>query len=143
LLIAPQANGNFTTGESMEVRFVGGMDLTGYSGTMTVGPALGTGGAAALKILGTTDGSFDLVVNTGGFLTLSGSANITNVFASATLGTTALATGTYTLSDLTGLGLDSYIKGTTGSIQVIPEPATLGLIAASGSLLLVVRRMMI
>jgi hypothetical protein len=122
LVIAPQTT--FTDAFAANVTFAADMDLTGYSGTMTVAPTNEYGGVVRLRIYGATSGSFDVVVQDGGLLWLPGD-NLTNTFASVTLGTNQLTPGVvYTRTSLNALGLGGYVYGTTGAMAVSPPPSS-------------------
>ncbi len=108
---------------------------TGFSGIFDVA------GSASIDFLAITvaDASFGMI--------LSDSAQFINdndtALTSLVLGGVTLAqNATYTQADLDLLGVGAYTTGGLGTITVIPEPATFGLVVAFGGLMLWVRRFM-
>ncbi len=85
---------------------------------------------------GTTAGTFGISAVSGGRLVLADGTD-TKV-TSLTLGGSSFVNGTYDAGDL---GAYAFSPTSTGTITVIPEPATLGLITAVGAGLIGIRRL--
>ncbi len=113
------------------------VDTSGFTGIFDVKSY----GRLNLAAITTNNASFGLIISGTG--KLINDANI--ALTSLTLGTDVIANGVYTVSALNTAGYGAYFTNPTGTqtITVIPEPATLGLIVASASLLLAVRRLMV
>jgi hypothetical protein len=77
--------------------------------------------------------SGDLTVLTGGTLTLDQALT----FGSATIGGTTLTAGDYAATDLTNLGITATGAGT---LTVIPEPATIGMLGLGALITLLIRK---
>jgi hypothetical protein len=117
-----------------------GNTLSDYTGTISVDNTAGTAGKARLTIEAATTGSFGVNIGTGSELDVRAEA-ATYKFSSLVLGGETIAEGTYAYEDFTATQ-QAYLlsDGTPGTINVIPEPATLGMVALSAFLLLVARR---
>ena len=113
-------------------------NVSGYTGIISVNNT-GTG-TARLTIEAATTGSFGVNVGTNSVLDIrDGSATYT--FSSLVLGGETIANGTYNYSEFTATQKTYLQQGPTpGQIVVIPEPATLGLIATFGGAVLFIRR---
>ena len=117
------------------IRFTG--DLSGFTGTLALG---GGEKAATLDFDQDYDlSAADMVINTA-------QADILNLDQAITVGSftfgaeSALGAGTYSAADLNALyGTGSQFAG-DGSLTVIPEPATISLIAVLGGGILFIRR---
>lgn len=126
-------------------------DLNSFDGTWSVD------GTRAIFTSGDAVGGGDVDVSNDGYLRVntdwSGSSltavtgsevEIKDGFAwtidGLTVNGSSVANGTYTASQLNTLTSDTIFTGGTGTIQVIPEPATLGLVAAFGGAVLFIRR---
>ncbi len=107
--------------------------LSGYTGVISVNNST-TNGAARLTIGSATTGSFGVNVGTRSVL----DATDMTLF-SLVLGGETIAADNYAYGDFTA-AQQAFLLDGGGTITVIPEPATLGLIAAFGGAMLFVRR---
>ena len=136
------------TGKTLSV--AGSFNPGSSPATLTVdgGFTLVGGSASTFEINGTTAGQFDqLVVN--GLLTFGGTLNLTtgytvNLGDSVNLFDWSTKSGTFSLINGTDLGggksWDTSNLYTDGTITVVPEPATWGLLALSLTTVIVFRR---
>jgi autotransporter-associated beta strand protein len=143
---------------ALNIEGVGPLTLSGantYAGGTTVSSgslfgasagAFGTGGMTvadgATLILGnaaTLDDLIDLVLGSSSVLQLDFTGADTVGSISLDGGLTTLAAGTYDASALTGLGDGTYTG--TGSLTVIPEPATIGMLGLGALITMMLRRM--
>lgn len=116
-------------------------DVSGYTGIISVNNTSGNlDKQARLTIEAATTGSFGVNIGAGSQLDIR-DANATYTFSSLVLGGETIAAGTYSYSDFSTSQKGYLLQGATpGQIQVIPEPATLGLITAFGGAMLFIRR---
>jgi hypothetical protein len=151
------SGGSFGTAGELDIGSAGVLSVIGSSATVSVGNGAGdnlvlTSGAglsftldgAGVSTLTVVDG---LTVDAVSLLTVDGTGytggfgNITLVNAASMTG--SFASGNYTVTGLGDEGTDwSLTQGTNGDVvlNVIPEPATLGLIASFGGGILFIRR---
>ena len=128
-------SGDMRTGDSSS-------DL-GYYGLMITG-ASGYAGKI-LSVFGTTDwkNNADLSGATYEIVTAGYEDVILNSdikVGALTIGTTTYTPGEYSFATLNAAHDSSFVDGGTGSITVIPEPATLGLLATAAAGVMAVRR---
>jgi len=118
---------------------------TGYY-ALTVGNASGFSGTFQ-STFGTTDWKNDADLSnatyeivTAGYEDVILNSDIK--VGSLVIGSTTYGPGTYSFATLNAAHDSSFVDGGTGSITVIPEPGTLGLIGLSSAGIMVVRRFM-
>lgn len=125
------------------------------AGTLTVNEDLTLNGISTLtlEILATGAGNFDVLANDGGdTLTAWGTLDLVTDGYTAQLGDTFVVFDNWgafggSFSNITGtalgggLSFDTSDLLTTGTLTVIPEPATLGIVAAFGAGILFIRRL--
>lgn len=116
-------------------------DVSGYTGTISVRNTSSFATARArLVIQAETDGSFAVDVGTGGLLHLSVQPD-SLIFSSLVLGVDTIAPGNYVYTDFTIAQQAFFSAGANPkSIQVIPEPAAIGLIFFCGLAAILIRR---
>ncbi len=132
--------GQGTSDVGAEIEFASSMITTNFTGIFNIYNY----GQLNLVAIATNKASFGLTISGSG--QLNNDANI--ALTSLTLGADVIGNGAYTAADLVGInaGYAAYFTNAaddTLTITVIPEPATLGMIVASASLLLAVRRMVV
>ena len=130
---------------SATMRMGNGTTQTGYYG-LTVTDASGYTGLLQ-STFGTTDWKNDADLSnatyeivTAGYEDVILNSDIT--VGSLVIGSTTYGPGTYSFATLNAAHDSSFVDGGTGSITVIPEPRTLGLIGLSSAGIMVVRRFM-
>ena len=120
-----------------------GGDLSGFNGVLNLGGGTSTSGS----INATLDFNLNYTLPFVAFVMgQSASADVVNLdqnvtFGSFTFGSTSLAAGTYTATDLNGLvGNGSQFIDGGGTLTVVPEPSTFAMLTAGLTLLAIRRR---
>jgi autotransporter-associated beta strand protein len=92
-----------------------------------------------LQSANTLDDLANLILGSTSSLTMDFTGSDTVAGISLDGGTNWLSAGTYDASALSGLGFGTY--GGTGSLTVIPEPATIGMLGLGALITIILRRM--
>jgi len=134
IYLVARYNGATTTSKLGNILFTGGGDFSDFDGMFYIGDSTTAGFDYNI-----TEDTFGITVQDLGGTSFHARYNLLNTVKvkSLTLGTESIPAGTYTFGDFT-TAQQAYFKTGTGTIIVTPEPATLGLLAAGG--LMVLRR---
>ena len=134
IYLVARYNGATTTSKLGNILFTGGGDFSDFDGMFYIGDSTTAGFDYNI-----TEDTFGITVQDLGGTSFHARYNLLNTVKvkSLTLGTESIPAGTYTFGDFT-TAQQAYFKTGTGTIMVTPEPATLGLLAAGG--LMVLRR---
>jgi len=134
IYLVARYNGATATSKLGNILFTGDGDFSGFNGMFFIGDSTTAGFGYDI-----TEDTFGITVQDLGGTSFHARYNLLNTVKvkSLTLGTESIPAGTYTFGDFT-TAQQAYFKTGTGTIIVTPEPATLGLLAFGG--LMVLRR---
>jgi hypothetical protein len=121
---------NYALDYGTEVRFESTVATKGFTGAFDIV----TGGVLKLSDIAVNDASFSLILSGGVY---KNDANI--AVTSLVIDGQAINAGTYGYADFSA-GQQAFIGDNGGTITVIPEPATVGLLMVSSAAALLIRR---
>ena len=125
------------SGNTSNMLFSGGGSFSGTLNFTTLDSAVN---AAALDFSAAYSNASVVFSDPSNYTTGLYDLDSTDTFAAFTVGSTSLAPGTYTYTDLTNEGIGDLFTNNSGSLTVVPEPSVSLLLLGSSALLLLVRR---